>query len=124
MDACTFYKLRSVQLFGLRGGQKELRNSPGASVMGGLRIEWEMTVAEKREGENRERKPKMDHRRGGRRGGAGSGSSRRLDVATGQEFWCLMADSTQLLSAQAVRVQTGSLWLSVGCAQVFWCLSI
>lgn len=92
--------------------------------MGGLRTNWEMTVAEEREGENRERKLKMDHRRGGRRGGAGSGSSRRLDVATGQEFLCPMADSTQLLSAQAVRVWTGSLWLSVGYAQVFWCLSI
>lgn len=34
--------------------------------MGGLRTNWEMTVAEEREGENRERKLKMDHRRGGR----------------------------------------------------------
>lgn len=65
MDACALCKLQSVYLLALRDGQEQQRKSPGASVMGGLRINHEMTVAEKREGENREETQKGPQARSG-----------------------------------------------------------
>lgn len=53
MDACAVFQLQSVELLALRGGQGQGRKSPGASVVGGLGINWGMTAAEKRGREQR-----------------------------------------------------------------------
>lgn len=45
-------------------------------------------------------------------------------MASGQDFGCLLEESIQLLSAQAVMIQTGPLWLSVGCEQIILVFSL
>lgn len=64
--------------------------------------------AERRGGENRERKPKMDHSLVG--GGEETGckrSSRRPPVARGHDLWCLTADSVRLLLHQQQESRLG-----------------